>query len=76
MDIVLRVRAWPRCAFADERQVLVAGVGEGQLACVCVSISACGENAHVLYARIEYALVSGVGTGVSLDRHSISICKK
>lgn len=45
---------WSRYAFADERQVLVVGVGvgEGQLTrvrdLVRVCVSACGESVHVL----------------------------
>jgi hypothetical protein len=46
---------WSRYAFADERQVLVVGVGEGQLTrvrdLVRVCVSACGESVHVLYAN-------------------------
>lgn len=69
---------WSRYAFARrERQVLVVGVGESQLSHmrvyaiaypnVCVSVY--GENARTFYARIEYVLVSGVGTAISSVDH-------
>lgn len=69
MDIVLRVRAGRVMPSLDSRQVLVVGVGEGQLTRVrdCVSEYAYlrerGGNARTFYARIEYVLVSGVGDG-------------
>lgn len=58
------------CIRIVERQVLAVSIGEGQLthtrAIAAEYAYLRAARARTFHARIEYALVSGVGTGVSL----------